>query len=171
MNAMGNMRMYEIAFVGLRQGDHEFNYELGKQFFKENGAEEIEKIEANVKLVLEKNTGFMLLKFIVGGKAAVNCDRCGNSLLADLWDEFSMVVKLTEDADEMNAQEDDPDLFYIKRSDSHIDVKDWLYEFVMLSIPTQRLCANDADGNSVCNKEVLKILEMNFIKLKERRRL
>jgi uncharacterized metal-binding protein YceD (DUF177 family) len=164
MNAMGNMRKFEIAFVGLKQGEHEFSYDLNDQFFKENGAEDIEKIEAGVKLILDKNTGFMLLKFIVGGKASVNCDRCGNPLDVDLWDEFNVVVKLTEDAEEMNAEEEDPDVFYIPRSASHIDVKDWLYEFAMLSLPTQKSCGNDAAGESLCNKEVLKKLDEMQVK-------
>jgi uncharacterized metal-binding protein YceD (DUF177 family) len=159
MSAMANKRMYEIAFVGLRAGVHEFSYELDNQFFKDKGAQDTENIEANVKLLLDKNTGFMLLKFIVGGKAEVSCDRCGNPLTADLWDEFNMVVKLTEDPEEMNNTEEDADVFYISRTESHINVEDWLYEFVMLSIPLQKMCGNDAEGHSLCNEEVLKKLE------------
>jgi len=155
---MSSKRKFEIAFVGLKQGVHEFNYELNNEFFKEKGAEDAENIHATVKLLLEKNTGFMLLKFIVGGKAGVNCDRCGNPLTVDLWDEFNVVVKLTDDPDMMNGQEEDADVFYISRTESHIDVSDWLYEFVMLSIPNQHVCGNDEKGESLCNKEVLQKL-------------
>ena len=35
----------------------------------------------------------------------------------------------------MNDQEDDPDVYYISRGESHIDVADWIYEFINLSIP------------------------------------
>jgi len=158
MSAMVSKREYEIAFVGLKQGIHEFNYELTPSFFKEKGAEDAENIHANVKMLLEKNTGFMLLKFNIGGTAEVTCDRCGNPLKADLWDEFNVVVKLTEDPDTMNEQEEDADVLYISRTESHIDVSDWLYEFVMLSIPMQKLCADDENGKSTCNKEVLQKL-------------
>lgn len=159
--AMGTKRLYEIAFVGLKMGEHSFEYDLNTAFFTDKGAEGIEEIEANVKLTLEKNVGFMLLKFATGGKAAVNCDRCGNILKIDLWDEFNVVVKLTDNADEANEEEEDPDIFYIERNESHLDVSDWLYEFVMLSIPTQNVCGNDAAGHSLCNEEVLnKLKEM-----------
>lgn len=50
----------------------------------------------------------MLLKFEIGGKADVNCDRCGNSLPMDIWDEFNMLVKLVENPEEMNEQEKIP---------------------------------------------------------------
>lgn len=164
---MGSKRLYEIAFVGLKPGVHEFSYELDATFFKEKAAENADDVVANVKLMLDKNNGFMLLKFIVGGNAAVNCDRCGNPLKVDLWDEFHMVVKLTEDAQKANDGEEDADVFYIERSESHIDVSDWLYEFVMLSIPMQHICGNDSNGKSLCNEEVLKKLEQMQVKPEE----
>jgi uncharacterized metal-binding protein YceD (DUF177 family) len=156
---MGTKHAYEIAFVGLKQGTHEFEYVLEDTFFKERGLESENNIEAQVKLSLEKNVGFMLLKFITDGKATVNCDKCGNSILANLWDEFNMVVKLVSNPEEMNNMEEDPDVFYIGRTESHISVESWLYEFVVLSIPTHNVCGNNENGESLCNKEVLLKLE------------
>jgi len=156
---MASKRAFEIAFVGLKPGLHEFSYELNDKFFAEKGAEDVTNIEANVKLTLEKNTGFMRLTFEVGGNADVNCDRCGNPLTMDLWDEFKMLVKLVDNPDEMNEQEEDPDVFYISRTESHLDISDWLYEFVLLSVPMQRMCGEDEIGGPKCNKEVLEKLK------------
>ncbi len=161
---MANKRAFEIAFVGLKPGVHEFNYELDDKFFIEKGAEDFANAKADVKLSLEKNTGFMLLKFEVGGKADVSCDRCGNSLTMDLWDEFKLVVKLVDNPDEMNLNEEDPDVFYISRTESHLEVSDWLYEFVLLSVPTQKMCGEDERGGSKCNKEVLEKLRQMEVK-------
>lgn len=155
---MGNKRAFEVAFVGLKPGVHEFNYELDDKFFADKGARDLSNVKAKVKMTLEKNTGFMLLKFEVGGKADVSCDRCGNPLTIDLWDEFRMLVKMVDNPDEMNEQEEDPDVFYISRNESHIDISDWMYEFVLLSIPMQKTCGSDEHG-SKCNQEVLKKLE------------
>ena len=163
-SVMASKREYEIAFVGLKHGEHEFNYVLDAPFFKEKGAESVQNMQATVKLVLEKNTGFMLLKFQTGGEAEVNCDRCGNVLSVNIWDEFSMVIKLIENPDEMNEQEEDADVFYIARSESHIEVSDWLYEFAMLSIPVQNICGVDANNQSLCNTEVLNKLEAMKLK-------
>lgn len=156
---MANRREYEIAFVGLKQGFHEFRYEVDEQFFQDRGYTDLSEISAQVKLTLDKHTGFLMLKFEIGGKATVNCDRCGNPLQLDLWDEFNMIVKLVDNPEEMNNQEDDPDIWYISRNESHIDVSGWLYEFVLLSLPMQRMCKDDETGNSGCNPEVLKKLE------------
>ncbi|MBS1495737.1 MAG: DUF177 domain-containing protein [Bacteroidetes bacterium] len=156
---MANRRTFEIAFVGLKPGIHQFEYQLDDKFFIEKGAEDFTDAHTNVKLSLEKNTGFMLLKFEVGGSAVVTCDRCGNPLKMDLWDEFNMLVKLVENPEEMNEQEEDPDVYYISRTESHLYVGDWIYEFVMLSVPMQRMCSDEEMGGPKCNLEVLKKLK------------
>jgi uncharacterized metal-binding protein YceD (DUF177 family) len=156
---MNSKRAFEIAFVGLKQGEHHFEYELEESFFIEKGALIESGIKAIVKLQLDKHVGFMMLKFVTDGKAHLNCDRCGNELEASLWDEFNLVVKLVENPAEMNESEEDPDIFYIARSESHIELSDWLYEFVILSIPAQNICKQDENNNSLCNKEVLDKLE------------
>jgi uncharacterized metal-binding protein YceD (DUF177 family) len=156
---MANRRAFEIAFVGLKPGVHEFEYQLDDKFFIEKGAEDFTNADTTVKLSVEKNTGFMLLKFEVGGNAIVSCDRCGNPLKMDLWDEFNMLVKLVDNPDEMNEQEEDPDVCYISRTESHLNVSDWIYEFVMLSVPMQRMCSKEEMGGPQCNNEVLEKLK------------
>lgn len=148
-------RAFDIAFVGLKPGKHEFNYTLDDKFFTDKGQEDFSDVHATVKVTLEKNTGFMLLLFEVGGDTKIICDRCGNPLKWDLWDEFKMVVKSVDNPDVMNEQEEDPDVFYISRTESHLHLEDWIYEFVMLSLPMQRMCTPEEIGGPQCNKEVL----------------
>lgn len=156
---MNHRRAYDIAFVGLKPGIHEFEYAINDKFFVEYQEQDFRNCVAQVKLNLEKNTGFMLLKFEVGGKLEVICDRCGNHLPLDLWDEFNIVVKMVDDPEEMNEQEEDPDVYYISRGESHLNVSDWIYEFINLSIPMQRMCSVEEMGGPHCNKEVLAMLK------------
>jgi DUF177 domain-containing protein len=164
---MNSRRAFDIAFVGLKPGIHEFVYEINDKFFVDYSEQDFRNCVATVKLSLDKKNGFMLLKFEIGGKLELNCDRCGNNLPLDLWDEFQTVVKMVENPEEMNDQEDDPDVYYIARSESHINVADWIYEFINLSIPMQRMCSEDEIGGPYCNKEVLaKLKEMESNKSK-----
>lgn len=161
---MGNRREYEIAFVGLKPGIHEFNYQVDDKFFVDFKETDLESIgfnncNASVKMLLEKHTSFMMLKFEIGGSVSVTCDRCGNPLPINLWDEFNLVIKQVENPEEMNQNEEDPDVFYISRTESHIHLADWIYEFVMLSIPMQRMCSEEEIGGPQCNKEILALLK------------
>ena len=155
---MGKRREFEIAFVGLKPGIHEFTFEVDDKFFAEVETRDFSNCTAVVKLQLDKKSGFMLLKFEVGGKSDVVCDRCGNTITMDLWDEFNMVVKMVENPDEMNESEDDPDVFYLSKTESHLHLTDWIYEFVSLSVPFQKTCKEEEMGGPKCNKEVLAML-------------
>ncbi len=59
----------------------------------------------------------------------------------------------------MNQQEEDPDVYYISKGESHLHVSDWIYEFINLSIPMQRMCRHEEMGGPHCNKEVLEMLK------------
>ncbi len=156
---MANRREFDIAFVGLKPGVHEYHYEVDDRFFQAYNVTDFTNCKAQVKLMLEKNTSFLMLKFEVGGKTDVVCDRCGNTLQMDLWDEFTLIVKLVENPDEMNETEDDPDIYYISRTESHLHLSDWIYEFVSLSIPMQRMCKESEIGGPQCNLEILNMLK------------
>ena len=148
---MSNRREFEIAFVGLKPGVHEFNYEISNRFFEEYNDQDFRNPVVHVKLLLEKSNGFMLLRFQIGGKAEVTCDRCSNNLPIQLFEDFAVTIKMTDEPELMNQQEEDPDVYYISRGESHIDVKDWIYEFVNLSIPMQKTCEYENIDGPYCN--------------------
>jgi len=155
---MSARREYEIAFVGLKPGLHEFQYPVDDKFFADRAQSDFHNVHAQVKLVLDKKPSFMLLKFEVGGKADVSCDRCGNPLNLNLWDDFEILVKMVDNPEEMNLTDEDPDVHYISRTESHLHVADWIYEFVTLSVPTHRMCSEQEMGGPQCNQEVLAML-------------
>jgi uncharacterized metal-binding protein YceD (DUF177 family) len=99
-----------------------------------------------------------MLTFEIGGSLEVTCDRCNNNLPFELWDEFKLTVKMVEEPDLMNEQEDDPDVYYIGKGESHIDVANWIYEFINLSIPMQKVCSYEKMDGPHCNPAALDIL-------------
>ena len=72
---------------------------------------------------------------------------------------------MVDNPDEMNQQEDDPDVFYISKTESHLHLNDWIFEFVSLSVPSQKLCKEEELGGPQCNKEVLD--KLNEMKVSE----
>lgn len=137
---MKGKKAFDIAFVGLKPGIHEYEYSINDHFFREYQPQDFTSCQARVKLSLEKNISFLMLRFEVGGSLEIICDRCSNNLPVQLWDEFKVLIKLDDSPDEMNNSEEDPDVHYISRTESHLHVADWIYEFINLSIPMQRMC-------------------------------
>ncbi len=156
---MGYNRTFEIPFVGLVPGLHEFEYRIEDKFFVDYGPQDFSNCDTNVKLKLDKHPGFLQMHFDIDGKLDTVCDRCGNPLSIKLWDEFNLIVKLVDNPDEMNSNEEDPDIYYIDRNESHLSVANWIYEFINLSIPLQHICEVNAKGVSGCNQKV--IAELN----------
>lgn len=156
---MSRRREFEIAFVGLKPGVHEYNYLINDKFFDAFQQQDFRNCKANVKLLLDKNSSFILLKFEIGGTLEVTCDRCNNNLPLELWDEFNITVKMVEEPELMNDQEDDPDVYYISRGEIHIDVAEWIYEFINLSLPMQKTCEYEKMDGPHCNKAALEMLK------------
>ena len=91
---MGHRREFEIAFVGLKPGVHEYVYDLDDKFFAEFGEQDFSNAHAHIRMNLDKHPSFLILTFEVGGKVESGCDRCGNNIPFELWDEFEILVKM-----------------------------------------------------------------------------
>lgn len=156
---MNSRREFEIAFVGLKPGVHEFNYEISDRFFEEYGEQDFWDCQATIKLLLEKTTNFMMLRFQVGGTVKVVCDRCSANLPLNLFEDFTVTVKAVENPEEMNDTEEDPDVYYISRGESHLQVAPMIYEFINLSVPTQKECEFENMDGPHCNPAAKEALQ------------
>ena len=156
---MSSRREFEIAFVGLKPGTHVFDYSINDTFFADFQEQDFHNCNAHIKLILEKSTSsFLRLRFEIGGTLEVVCDRCSNDLPLQLFDEFTMTVKMVEEPEALNEQEEDPDVFYISKGESHLDVKAWIYEFINLSIPMQKTCEYENMDGPYCSPEARELL-------------
>ena len=61
-----------------------------------------------------------------------------------------------EQGDEPGEVSDE--LIMISRSDSRLDLKQYIYEFISLAIPAQKYHPEDENGNSACDPEMLRRL-------------
>lgn len=155
---MNNHREFEIAWQGLKLGVSNFEYDINDTFFEEKDAErDFRDLDAQITLKFDKKNNFFLCRFDIDGSVTVPCDRCGDEFKLRLWDEFDLLIKLagTEEAEEID---EDADVVFIPRSETVIDIRDWVYEFLMLSIPLHRVHPEKADGSDSCNQETLKLL-------------
>jgi uncharacterized metal-binding protein YceD (DUF177 family) len=154
---MKHNREFEIAWQGLKPGVHTFQYEIGDRFMDEREVErDFKDLDAQVSVNFDKKTNFFLLHVDIDGSVTVPCDRCGDEFKLRLWDEFDLLIKLSgEDADEIDEESD---VVFIPRSETVIDLSNWLYEFIMLSIPLQRVHPEKEDGTPGCNPQALKLL-------------
>ena len=158
---MKNSRVFEIAWQGLKLGEHELIFDLDDKFLIWKYPEtEYKQLNVQIKVTFDKQVNFFMFHFNIDGSLVVPCDRCGEEFELSLWDEFDLLVKLNDVEDEDQIEEE-ADVVFISRSETVLDISDWLYEFLMLSIPLQKIHSQDAKGNDTCNPDVLAFLKQS----------
>lgn len=155
---MKHNREFEIAWQGLKPGLHTYVYDIDDRFMREKEVDgDFKDWNAKITLNFDKKDSFFLAKFDVDGTVTIPCDRCGDDFKLRLWDEFNLVIKLMgENAEEI---EDEDDVIFIPRSETVIDISNWLYEFVLLSVPLQHIHPDKEDGTPGCNPQALNLLD------------
>ncbi|MFM2385593.1 MAG: hypothetical protein RL660_350 [Bacteroidota bacterium] len=155
---MKKNRDFEIAHIGLKPGEHEFNYQLQESFFEEFGQTEFRDANFDVKLLLDKKANFYYLKFGITGSITTACDRCGDDFTLALWDDFETVIKIVDAEIVDERKVEDEEIIYLPHSANHIDVAEIMYENIVLCLPIQRVHADNEQGQSTCNPVALELL-------------
>ena len=150
---MKGLREFEIPFVGLKIGVHQFNYEIDGKFFDHFEDSPIHDCKVKVRLEFEKKETFFILVFFIDGAVKVECDRCLEPFNKNIFGDFTCYVKFSEEADQMS---DEDEVLFISRDETILDVSQLVYEYINLCLPMQKLGCEKPGEEPQCNKEVLK---------------
>ena len=77
---MKPLKEYRIPFLGLKPGQHEYEFEVTDAFFEEFENSEIDHADIKVDIMLEKQINMMVLHFKLSGEVLSSWDRCGGEL-------------------------------------------------------------------------------------------
>jgi len=145
---------YIIQFVGLAIGEHEFEFNVGNKFFENLDYSEIKQGNIKVKLTLIKQSTMMVLQFAVSGTVKMNCDRCSMEFDMPINGDYKLIVKVGGH----EVGDEDDDIISIAANEHELDLSQFIYEYIMLSLPLKRVHPDDKKGNPTCDKEMLKKL-------------
>ena len=160
---MSYLKDFIIPFEGLNIGNHEFGFDVNQLFFEEIAYSEIKNGQLRVELDLEKQETMLILSFSIEGSVEVTCDRCTDDFDFPLKGNQQLLVQFGDE-----FVEQDGEMITIPRSDSEIDLAPYIYEYIFLMLPIQRIHPDDDQGNSTCNTEMLeKLSELSFTETKE----
>ena len=149
-------RTFSIPHIGLKIGIHHFEYSIDDSFFEAFEGALIEHCRVNVKLDLEKKETLFILKFFIDGVVEVICDRCAEPFEKEIFGDFQCLVKYKDEKD--TDLEDDDEIMYIFRDETHIRLSYLIYDFINLSLPMKLTHPDLEDGTPGCDPEILKYL-------------
>ena len=156
---MNSQSFYNIAFKGLSQGKHTFEYDIESKFFSEFGGGVVNEGQVKVLITLDKQSALMILWFDVEGTVRVQCDRCLEMYDQPIKGSDRIFVKFGD-----KEFEDGDDVIWVSTNDYQLNVAQLIYEFICLAVPIKNIHPNDENGNSTCDPEMIKRLDNYIIK-------
>jgi uncharacterized protein len=144
---MNYLARYEIAFKGLKEGHHVFNFDIDDKFFEmyENSEVSHGKLTAEVKVI--KQTTLMTLEFAVKGKVELQCDNCLENYLQPIKTKHKVYVKFGSQNDEYD------DIIVLSQDEYQINIAYNLYELIILGLPLRHI-----HPKKECDPEMIKKL-------------
>jgi len=155
---MSILSFYNVAFKGLSQGKHIFDYEVDDKFFHEFKGGLVDEGKVNVRLTLEKQSALMVLWFDLKGTIKVQCDRCLEMYDQPIESQDRIFVKFGEK--EFNEGDD---VIWVSTNDYQLNMAQLIYEYIGLAIPIKRIHPDDENGNSTCDPEMIEKLSKYVI--------
>ncbi len=151
---MGGMKAFSIPFSSLKDGSHDFKFQVNDAFFEVFPFSEIKKGNVQVDVNMVKSFHIMTLNIKMKGEVEQVCDRCVSDYRQPVEGDRIMVVHLNAD-----SFEDEDDLISLPESVHALDLSQYLYEYISLLVPSRRVCGGNPEGSNECDPEVIKKLE------------
>lgn len=144
---MKSKREYIIPFIGLKLGFHEFEFQIQDAFFEDREYSSIHSGTANIRLILEKKETMMIGEFEIKGSVSTDCDRCNDPIEVPIKGSFKLIFTFG------NEPSDDESLIVMHPDEYELDLRDHLYELLIISLPTRLI-----HPKGECNEEMIALL-------------
>jgi uncharacterized metal-binding protein YceD (DUF177 family) len=149
---MKPLKAFDIQFVGLKLGKHNYKFEIDYKFFEYFEYDDFNNVNVIVDINLVKKSTFLELNFQANGLVNVNCDLTNENYDEKLCACFDLVVNF---GNEYNDENDE--ILILPHGEYEINVAHYIYELIALSLPLKRVHPGVEDGT--LGSDILKKLE------------
>jgi len=153
---VGYLKKYRINFRELDLGEHHFHFDIEDRFFTFFEQSEIQEGALTARLELLKEERLTTVNVTIRGEVKVMCDRCLDYFMHPVNFSGTLYVKPEEEAWD---DKDRADVILVAADESEVNLSQYFYESIHLSLPLKRVHPDDEDGNSTCDPEMLKLLD------------
>lgn len=154
---MSKTKEYLIPFVGLKLGKHKFEYQIDNSFFEIFDYNEFQNSDIKVNVILDKKSNMLELSFKHAGTINVPCDLTGEDFDLPIKGKLKLIVRFGE-----TFNNDNEELLILPFGEFEIDIAQYIYEMIVLSVPQRRVHPGIKDGT--LNTEALAKLKELTIK-------
>ncbi|HLS30149.1 MAG TPA: DUF177 domain-containing protein [Flavobacteriaceae bacterium] len=140
---MKNFDEYEIQFAGLKEGQHEFYYDIDKDFLALFDYEEFGEVDVDAHVLLNKKPNEEM-ELAIGVEGSVNVV-CGVSLVP--YDQpIELVIELKVKFGEEYNDDHDDEWLVLPHGAHYLEIQQYIYEAVVLAVPYKKVHPKVVDG-------------------------
>lgn len=150
---MKKKSFYDLKFSGLKDGFHDFQYELEDAFFQTFEDFNINGGKGKLDVVLDKKENLLSLELKFDADLYTMCDRCGDDLTVHINGEDNVYVKFDSD----NMQNDDESIVVLPIDAYQVSLDSIIFELIVTELPLKMVHELEED----CNQEAIEALYEN----------
>jgi uncharacterized metal-binding protein YceD (DUF177 family) len=149
-----SLQQYHIPFTGLKQGKHQFEFEVDDKFFTEFEYSLVKNGKLKVEMEMDKQETMLILNFHIKGDIFLTCDLCLAGFPLNIEIIERQIVKFSNDN---NPEDNTEEIIVLSKNEHELDVSTLIYEYVNLALPYINRC--DDEGNTKwCDSEMIEKL-------------
>ena len=127
-------KRYSIAYKGLKNGHHEFDFKVDDEFFAAMESIDVKGGDCNVHVTMERSETMLELGFAIEGYAVCECDRCLEDCKVPVEYEGELLVKFSSE-----LRDYDGEVMWISPADGEVSLAQYIYESIVLALPYSRV--------------------------------
>jgi uncharacterized metal-binding protein YceD (DUF177 family) len=151
---MNVIKVFHISFTGLKDGQHSFDFQIGKAFFEAFEEDRILDSDIKLKLFLDKSDSMLQWQFEFDGQIKTACDRCTLPFLHPVVFDEMLIVKFGPE-----TIEESENVLVLDETEHEIRLEQYIFEFISVALPMRLAHPEDEEGNSDCDMTFLENYE------------
>jgi uncharacterized metal-binding protein YceD (DUF177 family) len=138
---MKELKEFTIPFVGLKLGEHQFDFKIGKSFFEHFEYDEFNDVTIELGVLLNKKTTLLEITLSFEGFVNVQCDMTNEPYDQEISGDYHFVVKFGNEFNDENE-----DLLILPHGSYEVNIQQYVYESIVLAMPSRRIHPGVKDG-------------------------
>lgn len=153
---MDLLKEFKIPYKGLKNGLHNYHFEIDSTFFANFETSKITKGLYQVDITLDRRDQMMVLDIHFEGEYEGDCDRCLATVNIPCTGRSELIVKIVDE-----PIESDDDILFLQNKMTHLDLSLILYELIHVGMPIIALRDCNAEDYRYCDHTILDKLDQN----------
>ena len=138
-------KQYSVAYKGLKNSSFDFVFEVDDALFVAYESKEILGGNCHVEATMLKGESQLEFDFTITGEVTCECDRCLEPCQVPIDYDGHLIVRISDEEGEY-----DGDVMWLNPAENEVDLTQYIYESIVLSLPYQRV---HPEGE--CNPDML----------------